>query len=79
MSSKRSITNAPRPFPKRLPRIPTQMQRSAELWLDFFQNAVSCMLADESAKPPDALVNAAHNIADLSLECFEKRWPGVKL
>ena len=72
MPRKKPTAKAPTPFPRRLPRIPTQVQRSAELWLDLF------MAFSHEAETPGHL-DTARILADRALEIFESRWPGVKL
>lgn len=73
-------TRAPRPFPRRLPRVPTQVQRSAELWLEFYLGFAGQLIQDvDGVDRQLVLLDRAALLANKALELFEERWPGVKL
>jgi hypothetical protein len=55
------------------------VKRSAELWLDTFEQAVFVYLGEEGDKPRDLAISNAHQLADAVVDAFEQRWPGVKL
>lgn len=57
------------------------VKRSAELWLDRFENAMDGLLALENYTSGqwEKLIVDAREIADRALDEYEKRWPGVKL
>lgn len=62
------------------PAIPSiHVKRSAELWLDTFEQAVFVYLGEDGARPQDGAINHAHALADAVVDRFEQRWPGVKL
>ncbi len=84
--SKKSLSSGifPKPFSKRSPRLPMQMQLSGELWLEFFQGTLAALIGSDnqaiiSNANAEKIVDSARVIADLSLDAFEKRWPGLKL
>lgn len=55
------------------------VKRSAELWLDTFEQAVFVYLGEDGTQPPSAALAKAHALADSVVDAFEQRWPGVKL
>lgn len=69
---------APRKAAK--PAIPSiHVKRSAELWLETFEQAVFVYLEEDALKRTDKAVEWAHDLADKVVDRFEARWPGVKL
>lgn len=62
------------------PAIPSiHVKRSAELWLETFEQAVFVYLGEDGGRNPDDAIGAAHRLADSVVDAFEQRWPGVKL
>lgn len=62
------------------PAIPSiHVKRSAELWLDAFEQAVFVYLGEDGTKPRQVAISEAHQLADAVVDAFEQRWPGVKL
>ena len=65
------------------PAIPSiHVKRSAELWLETFEQAVFAYLGpndDGIFASTDACIRMAHELADSVVDAFEQRWPGVKL
>jgi hypothetical protein len=62
------------------PAIPTiHVKRSAEHWLDVFEQAVFVYLGTDGDKPREYAIGCAHELADRVIDAFEQRWPGVKL
>lgn len=74
------------PAPASLPSI--HVKRSAELWLEIFQDALGRFLESELEAPnmglsrqqasDNAIIRAIY-VSDKALDTFEERWPGVKL
>ena len=60
-------------------RIPRQVENSATLWLDFFQQFCDTILNREDATPndDDQAIARARLLADKALETFQARFPGV--
>jgi hypothetical protein len=69
----------PRPWRGKPPVISLHVKRSAELWLDTFEQAVFVYLEGDALKRTDKAVEWAHDLADKVVDRFEARWPGVKL
>lgn len=70
----------PAPARKSKPAIPSiHVKRSAELWLDTFEQAVFAYLGEDGEKPQGKALDEAHKLADAVVDAFESRWPGVKL
>jgi hypothetical protein len=62
------------------PTLPSiHVKRSAELWLDTFEQAVFAYLEAYGAKSQQMALSDAHALADAVVDAFEQRWPGVKL
>lgn len=55
------------------------VKRSAELWLETFEQAVFVYLGEDADKPQEHALERAHALADAVVDRFEQRWPGVKL
>lgn len=55
------------------------VKRSAELWLDTFEQAVFVYLGEDGSKSGQGAIDEAHALADAVVDTFEQRWPGVKL
>lgn len=76
------MPNKRKPPPRKAtkPAIPSiHVKRSAELWLETFEQAVFVYLGEDGDKPQDLAINNAHALADAVVDRFEQRWPGVKL
>ena len=75
--------NIIRPRKAAKPAIPSiHVKRSAELWLETFEQAVFAYLGDGMDGPfrdADNCIRFAHGLADKVVDAFEQRWPGVKL
>ena len=57
-----------------------KMQESADCWFDFFQEAFLQMVVGEVKFSREQLKERsekAREIADIGLEEFEERWPGL--
>lgn len=62
------------------PAIPSiHVKRSAELWLDTFEQAVFVYLGEDAQNLQERAIAQAHALADSVVDAFEQRWPGVKL
>lgn len=68
------------------PTTEAAIRRAAELWLDIFEATIteSVKSATEENYYLDSakaivIVNAAHGLADRALDCYQERWPGVRL
>ena len=71
-----------KPVPRKAakPAIPSiHVKRSAELWLDTFEQAVFVYLGEDADKSQEHAIAEAHKLADSVLDSFERRWPGIKL
>lgn len=71
-----------KPTPRKAakPAIPSiHVKRSAELWLDTFEQAVFVYLGEDADKSQGHAIDQAHALADAVVDRFEQRWPGVKL
>lgn len=69
---------APRKAAK--PAIPSiHVKRSAELWLNTFEQAVFVYLGEDAENGQEQALERAHRLADSVVDAFEQRWPGVKL
>lgn len=70
----------PRPWRGTKPAIPSiHVKRSAELWLETFEQAVFVYLGEDGEGRQTDALDKAHLLADAVVDAFEQRWPGVKL
>ncbi len=70
----------PRPWRGTKPAIPSiHVKRSAELWLETFEQAVFVYLGEDAEHGQEQALEHAHRLADSVVDAFEQRWPGVKL
>jgi len=74
---------APNPFPRRKIKIPVEIQNTAALWLEFYQEMTISMLGmmsggEATAKQRMDLVKEAADLATEMVNQYEARWPGVK-
>lgn len=69
----------PRPWRGKPPVISLHVKRSAELWLETFEQAVFVYLGEDATNTQEHALGRAHALADSVVDAFEQRWPGVKL
>jgi hypothetical protein len=72
-ASRRTQTETP-------PRLSKAIRQQAEIWTDFFTLAMEKLLEESRGASANAeAVRVAGDVADVALETYEKRWPGVYL
>ena len=73
-----AIGNNPFPYRKPKIRIPREISSAADLWLDFFQQAIDFTVSESPGAGGDQLaIGRARVIADHALAAFQDRFPGV--
>ena len=65
-------------FPRR-PRAPLAVQDRASLWLDLFVDFATGLAATREGMSPTVTIELAEELADRSLDSFEKRWPTAEV
>lgn len=67
--------------PRRHPRAPLAVQDKAALWLDLYVDFAAALVTKDQDQNlfSSHIVELAQDLADRSLDAFEKRWPTAEV
>lgn len=84
MKKQEKVTTKKLFHPRRHPRAPLAVQDKASLWLDLYVDFATALVSREEERMYSEVtrvdvVHAAEDLANRSLDAFERRWPTAEV